>query len=110
MLFDPPIHPGEVLREEFLEPAGIKPYTLAVRLGIQRSRVERVVAGTNPVTPDTALRLARMFGTTPQFWLNMQAAYDLAVAEKEIAAELEHIVPEPTPPVPQATRTRAGVP
>jgi antitoxin HigA-1 len=94
ILFHPPIHPGEVLREEFLAPIGMKPYTLAARLGVQRSRIERVVAGTNPVTPDTALRLARLFGTTAQFWLNMQAAYDLAIAGEEKADEIERIVPE----------------
>ena len=69
----PPIHPGEILREEYLAPLGLKPYTLAKRLNIPRTRIERLVSEQTPVTADTALRLAKFFGSTPQFWLNMQA-------------------------------------
>ena len=93
ILFRPPIHPGEVLREEFLVPHGIKPYTAARRLGIPRTRVERIVAETHPITADTALRLARLFGTSTQFWLNMQAGYDLAITEKAKADEINAIEP-----------------
>lgn len=82
------IHPGEILREEFLVPLGLKPYTLARRLRVPRTRIERLVAERTPVTPDTALRLAKFFGTTPQFWMNMQASYDLAI---EAAAKREDI-------------------
>ena len=90
----PPIHPGEVLREEFLIPFGLKPYTLAKRLGVPRTRIERLVAEVTPVTPDTALRLAKFFGTTAQFWMNMQAAYDLSVeaeAKKDELGKIEQL-------------------
>lgn len=84
------IHPGEILREEYLVPLGLKPYTLAKRLHVPRTRIERLVAEQTPVTPDTALRLAKFFDTTPQFWMNMQASYDLAreaeAKKDEIAA------------------------
>jgi antitoxin HigA-1 len=83
--FDPPIHPGEILREEYLVPLGLKPYTLAKKLHVPRTRVERLVAEQTPVTPDTALRLARFFDTTPQFWMNMQAAYDLSTLGAKLA-------------------------
>lgn len=86
----PAFHPGEILREEYLIPLGIKPYTLAKHLHVPRTRIERLVAEHTPVTPDTALRLAKFFDTTPQFWMNMQTAYDLAtegaVKKDEIAA------------------------
>ncbi|WP_306887452.1 HigA family addiction module antitoxin [Amorphus orientalis] len=87
----PPIHPGEILREEFLAPLGLKPYSLAKKLHVPRTRIERLVAEKTPVTPDTALRLAKCFGTTPRFWLNMQATYDLAVEAKLKEAEIAEI-------------------
>lgn len=84
------IHPGEILREEYLVPLKLKPYTLAKHLHVPRTRIERLVAEHTPVTPDTALRLAKFFNTTPEFWMNMQISYDLAIeamAKKdEIAA------------------------
>ena len=89
--FDPIIHPGEILREEFLAPLGLKPYTVARMLGVPRTRIERLAAERTPVTTDTALRLAKLFGSTPQFWMNMQASYDLAVARADLATELEKI-------------------
>lgn len=89
--FNPPIHPGEILREEFLVPLGLKPYTLAKKLHVPRTRIERLAAETTPVTPDTALRLAKFFGTTPQFWMNMQASYDLAVEAEARKAEIDAI-------------------
>lgn len=86
----PPIHPGEILREEYLRPLGLTPYALAKKLLVPRTRIERLAREETPVTTDTALRLAKFFGTTPQFWMNMQAAYDLAIdaeaMEDEIAA------------------------
>ena len=85
------IHPGEILREEYLVPLGLKPYTLARKLHVPRTRIERLVAGRTPVTPDTALRLARFFNTTPQFWMNMQTSYDLAVEGEAKKAEIEAI-------------------
>ncbi|WP_296740946.1 HigA family addiction module antitoxin [Mesorhizobium sp.] len=88
---DKPIHPGEILRAEFLEPLDLKPYTLAKKLHVPRTRIERLANETTPVTPDTALRLAKFFGTTPQFWMNMQASYDLAVEGASIQEELKEI-------------------
>ncbi|MCW5697248.1 MAG: HigA family addiction module antidote protein [Bauldia sp.] len=85
------IHPGEILREEYLVPLGLKPYTLAKKLNVPRTRIERLVAERTPVTPDTALRLAKFFDTTPQFWMNMQTSYDLAVEGKAKKAEIEAI-------------------
>lgn len=82
---NPPIHPGEILREEYLAPLGLKPYTLAKNLRTSRARIERLVREEVPVTVDTALRLGRFFGTTPDFWLNLQTAYDLSIAEAEAA-------------------------
>lgn len=88
---NPNIHPGEILREEYLVPLGLKPYTLAKKLHVPRTRIERLAGETTPVTPDTALRLAKFFGTTPQFWMNMQASYDLAVEGEAKKADLETI-------------------
>jgi addiction module HigA family antidote len=85
------IHPGEILREEYLIPLGLKPYTLAKRLHVPRTRIERLVAEQTPITPDTALRLAKFFNTTPQFWMNMQASYDLAVEARAKKAEIDAI-------------------
>lgn len=93
LTFNPPIHPGEILREEYLAPIGLKPYTLAKQLHVPRTRIERVVAEKTPITPDTALRLAKFFGTTAQFWMNMQSAYDLAIeadAKKDDLATIKH--------------------
>ncbi|TIQ28851.1 MAG: addiction module antidote protein, HigA family [Mesorhizobium sp.] len=87
----PPIHPGEILREEYLIPLGLKPYSLAKMLHVPRTRIERLVNEATPVTPDTALRLAKYFGTTPRFWMNMQASYDLAVEGKAKKAEIDAI-------------------
>lgn len=88
------VHPGEILREEYLAPLNLKPYTLAKKLHVPRTRIERLVAEHSPVTPDTALRLAKFFGTTPEFWMNMQASYDLAneakIKKDEIDA-IEHL-------------------
>lgn len=85
------VHPGEILREEFLVPLGLKPYTLAKKLHVPRTRIERLAAEHTPVTPDTALRLAKFFGTTPQFWMNMQTSYDLAIESEAKKAEIEAI-------------------
>ena len=91
--FNPPIHPGEILREEYLAPLDLKPYTLAKKLAVPRTRIERLVTEQTPVTTDTALRLAKFFGTTPQFWMNMQAGYDIAIEAKAKMADLEKIEP-----------------
>lgn len=89
--FDPPIHPGEILREEFLVPLGLSVGGLARSLGVPRTRIERIVKEQMGISPDTALRLARYFDTSPNVWLNLQTSYDLAVEAKAIASELAAI-------------------
>ncbi|PIT67855.1 HigA family addiction module antitoxin [Bartonella tribocorum] len=81
------IHPGEILREEYALPT----YALAKALNVLRTGIERIVAGNSPVTPDTALRLACFFDTTAEFWLNMQAAYDVSVLQAEKANKFSKI-------------------
>lgn len=83
-LLEHPMHPGEVLKELYLDPLGVGPIALARRLGVPRTRIERLVKGTTSMTPDTALRLARAFSTTPAYWMNMQTSYDMASAAREI--------------------------
>ena len=88
----PPIHPGEMLRELYLAPLAMSAGALAKRLNLPRTRIERIVAETHPITTDTALRLAKFFRTTPQFWMNMQTSYDLkieAAAKKDVLAGIE---------------------
>jgi addiction module HigA family antidote len=77
-----PIHPGEVLQEEFLKPLEMSSRRLAESLGVPHNRISAIVAGERDVTADTALRLGRALGTTPEFWLNLQQAYDLRTAEQ----------------------------
>lgn len=89
--FLPPIHPGEILRDEFLVPFGMSAGALAKKLNVPRTRIERLIAEQTAVTPDTALRLAKFFDMTPQFWMNLQVGYDLKVAAKAKAAELADI-------------------
>lgn len=84
-------HPGEVLREEFMRPLGLSASALARALAVPPNRVTSIVSDAAPraVTPDTALRLARCFGTTPRFWLNLQMAHDLSLAEREAGERIE---------------------
>jgi addiction module HigA family antidote len=77
----PPIHPDEILREEFLEPMGISQYRLAKSLAVPPRRINEIVLGKRAITADTAMRLVRYFGTSPQFWMNLQGRYDLDLAE-----------------------------
>jgi addiction module HigA family antidote len=88
-----PVHPGEVLREDFLEPMNLSPYAVARACGVPRTRIERLVREETPVTADTALRLAKYFGTTAAFWMGMQAQYDLERTEDEVSAEIKRIQP-----------------
>ena len=83
----PPTHPGEMLREEFLKPLGMTQTELAERIGVSYVRVNELVNQKRGVTPDTALRLSRLLGTTPEFWLNLQAAYDLARTRPSCSVE-----------------------
>lgn len=93
IMIDPPVHPGEILREEYLVPLGLTPYALAKRVGVPRTRIERIAREEMPVTPDTALRLGRIFATTPEFWLGLQASFDLARQGQLKGRELEAIQP-----------------
>ena len=85
------IHPGEVLREEFMKPMGIKAYSLARDLQIERPRLERIVREEQGISADTALRLGKFFGTTPEFWMNLQTRYELERARRELGARLNKI-------------------
>ena len=87
-----PIHPGEVLLEEFLKPMDISQHRLALDIGVDPRRLNEIVLGKRGITADTALRLARYFGTSPQFWLGLQAQYDLDVAEDKLGERLEREV------------------
>jgi len=84
-----PVHPGEVLLEEFLKPLGMSQSRLALDIGVHPRRINEIVLGKRSITADTALRLARYFGNSPQFWLGLQMDYDLDVAEDLLGNRLE---------------------
>jgi addiction module HigA family antidote len=86
-----PIHPGEILRELYLEPLNLKPYSLARTLGVPRTRIERIVAEKVGITTDTALRLAKFFRTTPQYWINLQVNYDIKVHSEALGPVVANI-------------------
>lgn len=88
-----PIHPGEVLFTEFLEPLGLSQNRLAKDLKVPARRINEIVHGDRAVSADTALRLARFFGTSDRFWLNLQAAYDLDIERDRLGTRLERDVP-----------------
>lgn len=90
-LVEEPVHPGAVLKELYLDPLDIRAIAFARRLDVPRTRIERLIRGTTGITPDTALRLARVFNNTPAYWMNLQTNYDMAVATKEI--DVSHIEP-----------------
>jgi len=94
-----PIHPGEILKEDFLAPLGMSQYRLAKAIGVPLPRVNDIVRGKRAITADTALRLARFFNTTPQFWLGLQAQYDLDWARDELGDRLEREI-EPLAAIP----------
>ncbi len=85
----PPIHPGEILIEEFLKPMGISQYRLAKDISVPPRRINEIVHGKRSISADTALRLGRFFGISPQFWLNLQTRFDLEVTEDLLAERLE---------------------
>jgi addiction module HigA family antidote len=87
-----PVHPGEILLEELIEPHGLTAYALARELRMPKPRIYDIVRGERGISADTALRLARFFGNSAQFWLNLQSHYDLEVAEREVGGELDGIV------------------
>jgi addiction module HigA family antidote len=84
-----PIHPGEIIREEYLIPLNMSSHALAIELRVPATRINDIVRERRGITPDTALRLARYFGTTAQFWLNLQSSYDLKQAELEDGKRIE---------------------
>ncbi|MCI0577971.1 MAG: HigA family addiction module antitoxin [Chloroflexi bacterium] len=88
----PPVHPGEVLLEDFMKPLGLSRYRVAHDIGVPPLRISQIVNGKRSVTADTALRLARYFGTSPDVWLRLQARYDLEVAELEYGARIQREV------------------
>ena len=88
-----PIHPGEILREEFLIPMHISPYKLAVSIDVPASRIDQIIKERRAITADTALRLSAFFKTTPQLWTNLQANYDLQKAEEEALDSIKKISP-----------------
>jgi len=91
-----PVHPGEFLREDFLGPLGLSSNALALALRVPVTRISEIVRERRGITADTALRLARYFGTTPDFWMKMQMSYDLATASREVTARIEvEIFPAP---------------
>lgn len=88
-----PIHPGEILLEEFIEPLGITQHRLAVAIGVPPRRINEIVHGKRRISADTALRLGRYFGTSAQFWINLQSHYDLEVELDELGDSLAAITP-----------------
>jgi addiction module HigA family antidote len=89
-----PVHPGEILQEEFIEPLEITQYRVAKATGVPPRRINEIVHGKRAISADTALRLAKFFGTTPEFWLNLQARFDLEKARDKSGDEIEaDIVP-----------------
>jgi addiction module HigA family antidote len=87
-----PIHPGEILREEFLMPLQMSAHALSQAIRVPATRVNDIVNSKRGITADTALRLARYFGNSPDFWMNLQAAYDLRAAEREASVSIEREV------------------
>lgn len=88
-----PIHPGEVLQEEYLSPLGVTQHRLAVAVGVPPRRINEIVHGKRGISADTALRLARYFGTSERFWLNLQSRYDIELERDRLVHELQEIEP-----------------
>ena len=87
-----PIHPGEVLQEEFIKPMNLSQNRLAIDIGVDARRINEIVLGKRAITADTALRLSRFFGNSAQFWMGLQTQYDLDVAEDQLGKRLEREV------------------
>jgi len=90
-------HPGEILQEEFLTPFGMTQYRLAKSIGVRQTRISEIIAGRRAITADTALRLAKFFGTSDGLWMNLQMAYDVAQAREELIEVLADIEPYQAP-------------
>jgi addiction module HigA family antidote len=102
-----PVHPGEILLEEFLKPLGVSQYRLAKSIGVPARRVNEIVLGRRAISADTALRFGMYFRTSPQLWLNLQSRHDLEVEKERLGSTLEKQVVERAPASPGAFR-RAG--
>jgi addiction module HigA family antidote len=101
----PNIHPGEILEEDFLAPMGITPYRLAKETGIDQTRVGEIIHGKRSITVDSALRFAKFFGNSPEFWINLQTQYDLEEKKKKLAADL-HKIRRVTMPADEAVKPK----
>lgn len=88
----PPVYPGEVLLEDFMKPCGLSQYRVAMDIGVAPLRISQIVRGKRAISADTALRLARYFGTTPGIWLRLQARYDLELAERKVGKRINREV------------------
>jgi addiction module HigA family antidote len=88
----PPVHPGEVLLEDFMKPLGLTQYRVAKDIGVPALRISQIVRGQRSISADTALRLARYFGTSPDVWLRLQAMYDLEIAQRQTGKRIEREV------------------
>ena len=97
MVHLPPITPGELLREEFLDPMGITPYRLAQEIGVSQTRISEILKGKRSITANTDLRLCRFFGLSDGYWLRVQVIHDLDRAQRAIAKELDQIHPFQVP-------------
>jgi addiction module HigA family antidote len=84
-----PIHPGEILLEEFMKPLALNANKLSLALRVPANRIQMIVAGERGISSETALRLGRYFGTSPEFWMNLQASYDIRLAKQEMQAQIE---------------------
>ncbi len=89
----PPVHPGEILRTEFLDPLNVTAYQLAHAIDVPQTRISEILRGRRSITADTGLRLSRAFGLSDMFWINMQARYDAETAKDELAGRLDTITP-----------------
>lgn len=87
------IHPGEILELEFLKPMGITPYRLSKSIGVQQTRISLILKGERGISADTAVRFSKFFGTSPEFWMNLQREYDLRKAKAELKETIDSIVP-----------------
>jgi len=104
----PPVHPGEVLLEDFMKPLGLSQYRLAKSMGVSQIRISQIVNGKRSITVDTAMRLARYFGTSAAVWLRLQVRYDLEVAERELRERINREVKVLKLPVGSLQLERAG--
>ncbi len=101
-----PIHPGEILREEFLNPLGMSANKLAQSIKVPAGRITQILNGQRAITADTALRLSRFFGTTPELWINLQSHYELQLVEESLAGEIAESITPYTVVIPEKKKGR----